>query len=87
MSENITRRDLIKLMTLAGAAMCRPVSLLADALPVQTASAGSQPIQLASHPRLFYNASSLEPIRQMLAADTAANADLKNVAKNCSPPR
>ena len=79
--ENISRRDLIKMMTLAGAAMCRPVSLLADVIPGQIANARSIGEQTTVHPRLFYNTASLEPLRQALAADAAADASLKNSGK------
>lgn len=78
LSENISRRDLIKLMTMASAAMCRPVSLLADVVPGQNQDAGSRVDPLTSHPRLFYNAASLELLRKTFATDNAADADLKN---------
>ena len=76
--ENINRRDLIKLMTLAGAAMCRPVSLLADVIPGQIADTETGADLIAVHPRLFYNAASLERLRQALATDAAAEANLKS---------
>jgi hypothetical protein len=76
-AENISRRDLIKLMTLASAALCRPVSLLADVAPGQTAEGGNGAGPLTGHPRLFYNAASLERLRQTLATEVAASADLK----------
>lgn len=77
--ENISRRDLIKMMTLAGAAMCRPVSLLADVVPGQIADGAGEPVMV--HPRLFYNAASLEQLRQALAADSGAHADLEDSGK------
>ncbi|MGH8022258.1 MAG: hypothetical protein ACRED1_01660, partial [Limisphaerales bacterium] len=76
-SENISRRDLIKLMTLAGAAMCRPVSLLAEIVPGQPADAGTGAGPETVHPRLFYNSSALERLRQMLAGDAATEHALK----------
>jgi hypothetical protein len=75
---NFSRRDVIKLMTLAGAAMCRPVSLLADAIPGQTADAGGSVEQQTIHPRLFYNAASVERLRRILATDVATDAGLKS---------
>ena len=75
--ENISRRDLIKLMSLAGAAICSPVSLLAGAVPGKSANDTSRAVPETVHPRLFYNAASLERLRQMLAADVATDAALK----------
>lgn len=75
--ENISRRELIKLTLLASAAMCRPAALLADMIPAPSANKDPQADQPESHPRLFYNASSLERLRQTLAADPAADAALK----------
>src|SRR6516225_1379238 len=75
--ENISRRSLIKLMVMAGPAMCRPVSLLASAVSGQSTSGGTGADWPPRHPRLFYNAASLDRIRQMLASDAAADADLK----------
>ena len=75
--ENISRRELIKLITLAGVAMPRPVSLLADAVPGQSAGAGAAAVLPTAHPRLFYNAASLKHLRQILATDVAADASLK----------
>lgn len=75
--ENISRRDLIKWMTLAGAAMCYPASLLADPISGPTADTAAGTDQPAAHPRLFYNAASLEHLRQILATDVTAAADLK----------
>jgi hypothetical protein len=72
----ISRRSLIKLMAIAGPAMARPVSLLARAAPGQSAGGpgGNTGAELPPrHPRLFYNAASLDGIRQMFASD----ADLK----------
>jgi hypothetical protein len=74
---NITRRDLIKLMVTASAAMCRPVSLLAEVVPSQGADGQTGADQPLHHPRLFYNPASLEHLRQVLATDAAAAADLK----------
>jgi hypothetical protein len=71
-----SRRDAIKLITLAGAAMCRPGSLLADTVSGQSAN-GAAANPLTVHPRLFYNAPSLARLRQVLASDPAADANLK----------
>jgi oligo-alginate lyase len=76
-TENINRRDLIKLMALASAAVCRPFSLLADALPSSSAGLAAGAEGLPRHPRLFYNAASLDRLRQALASDPAADASLK----------
>jgi oligo-alginate lyase len=75
--DNISRRDLIKMMALASAAMCRPISLLAEVIPGQAADTKISKDSLADHPRLFYNAASLERLRQILVTDVAAAADLK----------
>ena len=48
--DNISRRDLIKMMTLTGAAMCRPISLLGDVIPGQVADKKIGKDQLADHP-------------------------------------
>jgi len=79
--DNISRRDLIKLLALAGAAMARPVSLLADVVPGQTTNIDNSTDPLTSHPRLFYHPASLERMRQALASDSAADADLKKRGK------
>jgi oligo-alginate lyase len=79
--ENISRRDVIKLMSLAGVAMCRPVSLLADVVRGQSAT---DAVPETIHPRLFYNAASLERLREMLTADVAANAALKKRGEELS---
>ncbi len=71
LSPGLNRRDVIKWMALAGAAMCRPVSLLAGVMPAEPADSSSGANYLAVHPRLFYNPASLEHLRQMLAADGA----------------
>jgi hypothetical protein len=75
--ENLSRRDLIKLMALAGASMCRPVSLLADVVPVQSTGGGNTAGRERVHPRLFYDSSSLVRLRQILAAEVATAAALK----------
>lgn len=74
---NFSRRDVIKLMTVAGAAMCRPISLLADMAPGQITDAAGNAAQQTVHPRLFYNAASVERLRQILAADAAMDAGFK----------
>ena len=74
----IDRRNLIKLMLLAGPIMTRPISLLADIVPEPKAGgAGSVKHPLPPHPRLFYNAASVEHLRQTFAADEKAYASLK----------
>jgi hypothetical protein len=80
--EKISRRSLIKLMILTGPVMCRPVSLLAEVLPSTGATgrdAGND--QSLSHPRLFYNSSSLDRLRQWLGSDSAADLALKKRGK------
>jgi hypothetical protein len=73
----ISRRDLIKWMTLASAAMYGPVSLLADVVPGPIVTASPAADELTGHPRLFYNAASLQHLQQMLATDVATDAKLK----------
>ncbi|MDE3068351.1 MAG: heparinase II/III-family protein [Verrucomicrobiota bacterium] len=75
--ERISRRSLIKLVLLAGPVMCRPFSLLAEALPGSSAGRAPGADVLPQHPRLFYNAASLDRLRPMLAADAATHAVLK----------
>lgn len=74
---NFSRRDVIKLMTLAGAAMCRPVSLLAGAIPGQSMDSGGSANGRTVHPRLFYNSGSLEALRKVLATENVTDAALK----------
>ena len=76
-TENISRRDLIKLMVLAGPAICQPVSLLADIIPGQSGAGKAGAAQSSEHPRLFYNATSLEQLQQMLSTDQTTVASLK----------
>lgn len=73
--EPISRRNLIKLMLLAGPMISRPISLLADVVP--SASAAGRNDQLPSRPRLFYNSVSLEHLRQAFVSDAAAYDALK----------
>jgi oligo-alginate lyase len=76
--EKMSRRDLIKLMALAGPIMCRPISLLADVVPRPfTAGRDAGNDQPPRRPRLFYNSASLNRLRQWFASDAAANAALK----------
>jgi len=76
--ETISRRNLIKLMLLAGPMMSQPFSLLAEATPIGSATGrDARNVQPASRPRLFYNAASLERLRQSFAADPAAHEGLK----------
>jgi hypothetical protein len=74
--DNITRRDLIKIMALTGAVMCRPVSLLAG-MASSPSGAGRENYPPSHHPRLFYNSHSLKQLRQWLASDSAADEALK----------
>ena len=76
-SENISRRDLIKLMVLAGPLMYQPTALLADVVPGQPAKSEMGADRRLGHPRLFYNATSLEHLKQTLATDSAAMDSLK----------
>ena len=75
--ETISRRDLLKLMILAGPMMSRPSSLLADVVPAPSTGPDNGAEALPRHPRLFYNADSLERLRQRLASDAAADGALK----------
>jgi len=80
-SENICRRDVIKLMAVANAAICCPVSLLADGVPVKSEDTGVRTGKSMSHPRLFYNPASLGQLRQILATDADAETKLKKSGK------
>ncbi|HEV2327461.1 MAG TPA: heparinase II/III family protein [Verrucomicrobiae bacterium] len=71
-----SRRDAIKLMTLASAAICRPGSLMAEDVSGRNANLGAAAVS-AVHPRLFYNAASLARLRELLATDPATDASLK----------
>jgi len=71
-----SRRDAIKLMTLASAAMCRPGSLMAADVSGQKANVRIAAVP-AVHPRLFYDAACLARMRQLLSVDAAADASLK----------
>lgn len=75
--EGITRRDLVKLMLIAGPALSHSISLLASAAPTEATKRKMDTDMSLHHPRLFYNADSLERIRQMLASNAAADSDLK----------
>src|SRR5258708_38603255 len=76
--EKISRRSLIKLMILTGPMICRPVSLLADVTSAPSTpglDAGND--QPPPHPRLFYNSTSLDRLRQLFASDVTAYEALK----------
>jgi hypothetical protein len=77
--EKISRRSLIKLMALAGPIMCRPVSLLADVIssPSTTGRDGRND-HPPKRPRLFYDSTSLDRLRQWFASDSPANAALRS---------
>lgn len=76
-AETISRRSLIKLMLLAGPMMSRPFSLLAAATPSSSNASGNEGDYSSSRPRLFYNATSLDHLRQSLASDVATHEGLK----------
>lgn len=76
--DNLSRRELIKWTTLAAAAICGPASLLAGVVSSPGTDAQSGAAAPMRHPRLFYNAASLQQLHQMLATDVAAEARLKN---------
>jgi oligo-alginate lyase len=77
-ADAISRRSLIKLMLLAGPMMSRPISLFAAGTPASSNPGGlSQNAQSSSHPRLFYNAASLDRLRQSLTSDVATYEALK----------
>ena len=73
--ENISRRSLIKMMLLAGPLMSQPISLLAGDAPSAGRDVGNG--RRPARPRLFYNADSLEHLRQWLASDEKASDALK----------
>ncbi len=75
--ETISRRNLIKLMILAGPKMSRPSSLLADMVPAPSTGPDNGSDALPRHPRLFYNADSLEHLRKLLASEPAVYDALK----------
>jgi oligo-alginate lyase len=76
--ENISRRSLIKLMLLAGPLISRPVSLLADIVAAPSSAGGqTRNDPPPAHPRLFYNAASLDRLRESFASDVAADEALK----------
>ena len=76
-ADTISRRSLIKLMLLAGPMMSGPISALAAATPPLNASGRGQNVQTSSRPRLFYNAASLDRLRQSFASDVASYEGLK----------
>jgi hypothetical protein len=76
--EKISRRSLIKLMLLAGPMTTRPFSLLAEIVPISSATGrDTGKDQPSLRPRLFYNSGSLEHLRQALASDAAVDDALK----------
>jgi hypothetical protein len=76
-AETISRRSLIKLMLLAGPIMSRPISLFAAATSPSSKASGTGQNAQPSRPRLFYNAASLDRLRQSLASDAVADKALK----------
>jgi len=79
--DSISRRSLIKLMTMASPALCGTAGMPA-ALPVAFQSsdpAVGKPaaVREMHRPRLFYDAASLDRMKQMLASDASADAALK----------
>jgi oligo-alginate lyase len=77
-TEKISRRNLIKLMLLAGPMMGQSISSLAEmGPPPSTPGGGARNDPPPSRPRLFYNSASLDRLRQSLASDAAAYEALK----------
>ncbi|MGH9599737.1 MAG: heparinase II/III domain-containing protein [Terracidiphilus sp.] len=76
-SETITRRSLIKLMALASPAFCASTSLVSEASPIHFFGRKRNASEHPGRPRLFYDAASLERMKQMLAANADADAALK----------
>ncbi len=77
-TENMSRRSLIKLMVLTSSIAMRPVSLLADVtagLPTASPNPGND--QSWQHPRLFYNQASLSHLRHWFASNAAARDALQ----------
>jgi hypothetical protein len=74
--ENISRRSLMKLLAMASPAMCatKPLLVSASSAPADQSSAAHRELP---RPRLFYNATSVRHLRQMLARDAVADAALK----------
>jgi oligo-alginate lyase len=76
-SDSFSRRDLIKWMTLTSAALCRPVSLLADSGAGHAATAEPDLKFPMSRPRLIYNQAAVEQLRKEMGADAALATELK----------
>src|ERR1017187_1025304 len=72
LSEDISRRSLIKLMVMASPAMSGFTPSLASTEHSDEPVAGQR-----LHPWLFYNVTSLERMRQTLASDVSANTALQ----------
>src|SRR6516162_2386041 len=76
-TENISRRDLIKLMVMASSAICQPITLFAYVIPSPSAAGTPNTDRPLGHPRLFFNATSLNHLQQVFSTDTAAADSLK----------
>lgn len=76
-AENFTRRTLIKLIAMSSPALHDPSLLLAETKMSEEQRGMATTAIHSGRPRLFYNAASVDRLRQALAKDTAANASLK----------
>lgn len=76
-SEGISRRSLIKLMAMASPAICGSTTLHASMSSAGPGGVGQTTTHSVNRPRLFYNADSLNRMRQILASDPTADASLK----------
>ncbi len=80
-SETITRRSLIKLMALASPAFSAYIPLATEAEPIRLfgkkQKAAAHQDSRSAHPRLFYDAASLDRMKRMLAANADADGALK----------
>lgn len=73
-SDEISRRSLLKLMTLASPLLIAPVPNLAETY----SEAPPRKVKpYLGHPRLFYNNGSLERLRRVLSPETEAGASLR----------
>ena len=76
-NETMSRRSVIKLMALASPAFCASTALVSDAAPFGPFGRKKKTAEHPGRPRLFYDAASLKRMKQMLAANAAADAALK----------
>lgn len=75
--ENMSRRSVLKLIALSSPAFCGSDALLSEAMPLHSPTDQQGTQAYASHPRLFYNAESMNRLKRILAANPKADAALK----------